>query len=96
MKDLCSGFPLEPNWTITCSESDDPRSSVLKNIINGISVFTVMVFSHLSKTTTRQMLNLCIPMMPYTTHVGPGVKSIIEMHRFNVCLVGVLHCLALV
>ena len=26
----------------------------------------LMVFSHQSKTTTRQLLNLCIPMMPFT------------------------------
>ena len=26
----------------------------------------LMVFSHQSKTTTRHMLNLCIPMMPFT------------------------------
>ena len=35
------------------------------------------------KTTTRQMLNPCISMMP-------GVKGIIGMHRFNICLVVVL------
>ena len=38
----------------------------------------LMVFSHQSKTTTRQR------------HVGPGVKGIIGMHRFNICLVVVL------
>ena len=26
----------------------------------------------------------------HTWFVGPGVKGIIEMHRFNICLVGVL------
>ena len=54
------------------------------------------------KTTTRQMLNLCISIMPFTP--GPtnpaGVKGIIGMHRFNICLVVVLslscRCLALV
>ena len=35
---------------------------------------------------TRQMLNLCIPMMSDK----PGVKGIIGMHRFNICLVVVL------
>ena len=51
-----------------------------------------MVFSHQSKTTTRQMLYLCIPLMPliHTTHARPGVKGIIGMHRFNICLVIVL------
>ena len=29
------------------------------------TLIRVMVFSHQSKTTTRQMLNLCIPMMPF-------------------------------
>ena len=47
-----------------------------------------------NKTTTRQMLNLCIPMMPFTP--GPsyiarsGVKGIIGMHSSNICLVVVL------
>ena len=49
-----------------------------------------MVFSHQSKTTTRQMLNLCISMMPFTPDDMSGVKGIIEMHRFNICLVVVL------
>ena len=36
--------------------------------INLAALLWVMVFSHQSKTTTRQMLNLCIPMnmMPFT------------------------------
>ena len=36
----------------------------------------------------------------HTSHVGPGVKGIIGIHRFNICLVVVLslscRCLALV
>ena len=38
---------------------------------------------------TRQMLNLCIPMKPFTPGDKPGVKGLIGMHRFNTCLVGV-------
>ena len=91
MKDLCSGFPLEPNWTITCSESDDPRSSVLKNKLNGISVFTVMVVFTPEQDNDKTNVE---PVHSYdafhTRHVGPGVKSIIGMHRFNICLVVVL------
>ena len=34
---------------------------------------TVMVFSHHSKTTTRQMLNLCIAIMPFT----PGLSDLV-------------------
>ena len=49
------------------------------------------------KTTTRQMLNLCIPMMTFTLSLpDPGVKGILGMHRFNICLVVVLSFLALV
>ena len=33
----------------------------------------LLVSSHQSKTTTRQMLNLCIPMMPFT----PGPSNVI-------------------
>ena len=53
-----------------------------------------MVFSHQSKTTTRQKLNLCINSYDafHTRHVGPGVKGIIGMHRFNICLVVLLWC----
>ena len=38
------------------------------------------------------MLNLCIPMMPafHTRSDMSGVKGIIGMHRFNICLVVVL------
>ena len=38
------------------------------------------------------MLNLCISMINafHTRFVGPGMKGIIEMHRFNICLVVVL------
>ena len=39
------------------------------------------------KTTTRQMLNLCIPVMRSDMS---GVKGIIGMHRFKFCLVVVL------
>ena len=28
----------------------------------------------------------------HTRHVGPGVKGIIGMHRFNICLVVLLWC----
>ena len=35
-----------------------------------------MVFSHQSKTTTRQMLNLCIPMMPFTPDICLVVLSL--------------------
>ena len=52
----------------------------------------IMVFSHQSKTR-RQMLNLCIPMMPFTPYIaGPGVKGIMGMHRFNICLVVLFWC----
>ena len=37
-----------------------------------------MVFSHQSKTTTRQKLNLCIPMMPFAPDMsGPGVNRLV-------------------
>ena len=45
--------------------------------------WTLVVFSHQSKTTTRQMLNLCIPMKPFT----PGPT---RHHRPCRCLVVVL------
>ena len=44
------------------------------------------------KTTTRQMLNLHVHSYD-AFHTGPattGVKGIIGMHRFNICLVVVL------
>ena len=58
----------------------------------------LMVFSHQSKTTTRQRQDndktKVEPAHSYdafhTRHVGPGVKGIIGMHRFNICLVVVL------
>ena len=58
----------------------------------------VMVLSHQSKTTTRQRQDndktKVEPVHSYyafhTRFVGPGVKGIIEMHRFNICLVIVL------
>ena len=58
----------------------------------------VMVFSHQSKTTTRQRQDNnktnFEPVHSYdafhTRFVGPGVKGIIGMHRFNICLVVVL------
>ena len=59
---------------------------------------TLMAFSHQSKTTTRQRQDddktNVEPVHSYdafhTRFVGPGVKGIIGMHRFNICLVVVL------
>ena len=53
----------------------------------GGTILGVMVFSHQSKTTTRQMLNLCIPMMPFTPGPACLVWKASGMHRFNICLV---------
>ena len=57
----------------------------------------IRVFSHQSKTTTRQRQDNKTNVEPvhsydafHTRHVGPGVKGIIGMHRFNICLVVVL------
>ena len=55
-----------------------------------------MVLSHQSKTTTRQRhfeTNVEPVHFYYAFHtrfVGPGVKGIIEMHRFNICFVVLL------
>ena len=57
-----------------------------------------MVFSHQSKTTTSQrQANDKIIVEPvhsydafHTRFVGPGVKGVIGMHGFNICLVVVL------
>ena len=59
---------------------------------------SIMVFSHQSKTTTRQWQDHdktnVEPMHSYDAFhavaAGPGVKGIIGMHRFNICLVVVL------
>ena len=55
----------------------------------------LMVFSHQSKTTTRQRqyndkTNVELVHSYDAFHTGPGttgVKGIIGMHRFNICLV---------
>ena len=57
-----------------------------------------MVFSHQSKTATRQMLNQSIerhhrnaPVQHLSCRLAvPGVKGIVGMDRFNICLVVVL------
>ena len=52
------------------------------------------MFSHQSKTTQDNDKTNVEPVHSYdafhTRHVGPGVKGIIGMHRFNICLVVVL------
>ena len=52
-----------------------------------------MVFSHQSKTTTTDKINV-EPVHFYdafhTWFVGPGMKGTLGMHRFNICLVVVL------
>ena len=52
------------------------------------------MFSHQSKTTTRQKLNLAVHSYDafHTRSDKPGVKGIIGMHRFNFCLVVLLWC----
>ena len=59
-----------------------------------------MVFSHQSETTTRHRQDNdkanVEPVHSYDAFharfVGPGVKGIIGMHRFNICLVVLLSC----
>ena len=59
----------------------------------------VMVFSHQSKTTTRQQDKCwtcaflwCLSHYVRLVVAGPGVKDIIGMHRLNICLVVFLWC----
>ena len=49
------------------------HTAVFAVVPAAVAAGTVMLFSHKSKTTTRQMLNLCIPIMPFT----PGLSDLV-------------------
>ena len=56
-----------------CQCQTQSLSETLTNVLLTVISSVIMVFSHQSKTTTRQMLNLCIPIMPFT----PGVSDLV-------------------
>ena len=61
------------------------HGKVLLIVVPNLALARIMVCSHQSKTTTRQMLNLCIPMMPFTPDLSCRCLALVwKHHKFDV------------